>query len=101
MVRSWQSAHGWWILRRKQICAGKSKLDYYPCKMAGRLITGGSAAHRNRSTRTSWVLRFFPLCAASLWLFALSQRFKHKSRLHIRVRSAISLRPSRTLGLHQ
>ena len=43
-----------------------------PIRMAGRLITGGLAAHRNQSTRTFWQLRLFPVCAASLWLLALS-----------------------------
>lgn len=47
-------------------------MDYYRFKMAGRLITGGSAAHRNRATRTSWQLHLFPVCAASLWLLALT-----------------------------
>jgi tetratricopeptide repeat protein len=36
------------------------------------MITGGLPAHRSRSTRTSWQLCLFPVCAASLWLLAFS-----------------------------
>jgi tetratricopeptide (TPR) repeat protein len=56
----------------KQICAAKPKLDYYPYKMAGRTITGGLAANRDRCSDSSWLPRCFPAYAAGLLLLALS-----------------------------
>lgn len=40
--------------------------------MAGGAITGGSPGHRAQCTGTVWLLRSFPVCAASLWLLAVS-----------------------------
>ena len=40
--------------------------------MAGRAITGGSAAHRVQFSRTPKLLRSFSVYAAALWLLAVS-----------------------------
>ncbi len=43
-----------------------------PYRMAGRATTGGSAAHRDRCSQSSWLLRSFPAFGAGLLLLALS-----------------------------
>lgn len=62
-------------------------MDYYRYKMAGRLITGSSAAHRQRCTHRSWPVGLFPVCLASLWLLA------HSSALQAQKSSPQAPRP--------